>query len=736
MAQDFNQYQSLLNLSSFGLDKGSLTITGLTADSLLYLDADNTLESATVGTGLTFSAPTLSVNTSTIRALISATSPIQYSSTTGVISLTPEFQDSTFTIYDNVDNTKRAQFDSSFITTGTTRTYSLYNLSGMIPVSSLFTANTLTYANSQQKLESVVLNSSLSLSSGTLSVVQSNIDHGSISGLADDDHTQYHNDSRALTWLGTRSTTDLPAGTNKYLNSLSVSGNLSFSNPTLSLTNFPTFDVITASGFSATSQNFVSRDVDNSGLTISGGLGTSNGANIELYGGSHATLPSYAYIDASAHYFRNQAGSANRAVINSSGFGVNTTPSGSYSLEVSSSGNAYLGTEAIVSASTQEGGSLLVSNASKSSGSTWRMWNMKSGTGYGDGLGFWVYPAIAQRMMLYDTGELFCSSSIGAGVFPTTKIDAYSTSTTSTAIKARNDTTTVYLDANNAYSYLNTSTNHPMLFGTNNTERMRISSVGYLGIGQTAPDSYLHIGNHTGTATDISTIAKISGATNYPLTIANTTTRAVNNEANISFCFGTDTWTATASIAGLIESTSTAYSSLIFKTYGGSLSEKMRIASGGNTAIGSTDTSTYKLNVNGSLNCSSFYISGSELVSTETSGSYSVTGLCIDTLNVPCRSQKIGKCVRLLVGELYTSTTGIGTDSAITLNGVLPSGSRPTTTQYYPIIAYNSGGLVNGAVIVNNSGNVFFYSSATLNSFSASASNKGWPPTTITIYID
>jgi hypothetical protein len=41
-------------------------------------------------------------------------------------------------------------------------------------------------------------------------------DHGALSGLGDDDHTQYHNDARALTWLGTRSTTDLPEGTNLY----------------------------------------------------------------------------------------------------------------------------------------------------------------------------------------------------------------------------------------------------------------------------------------------------------------------------------------------------------------------------------------------------------------------------------------------------------------------------------------------------------------------------------------
>jgi hypothetical protein len=41
-------------------------------------------------------------------------------------------------------------------------------------------------------------------------------DHGALTGLADDDHTQYHTDARALTWLGTRSTTDLSEGTNLY----------------------------------------------------------------------------------------------------------------------------------------------------------------------------------------------------------------------------------------------------------------------------------------------------------------------------------------------------------------------------------------------------------------------------------------------------------------------------------------------------------------------------------------
>lgn len=48
-------------------------------------------------------------------------------------------------------------------------------------------------------------------------VLPGGIDHNSLANLTvGDPHTQYHTDSRALTWLGTRSTSDLPEGSNLY----------------------------------------------------------------------------------------------------------------------------------------------------------------------------------------------------------------------------------------------------------------------------------------------------------------------------------------------------------------------------------------------------------------------------------------------------------------------------------------------------------------------------------------
>jgi hypothetical protein len=93
------------------------------------------------------------------------------------------------------------------------------------------------------------------------------------------------------------------------------------------------------------------------------------------------------------------------------------------------------------------------------------------------------------------------SGNVGIGTSsPATKLDVVSAGTTPTIIQTRNGTTSVYLDANNGYSYLNTFTNHPMLFGTNNAERMRIDSSGNVGIGTSSPNSLLELNKASGAA--------------------------------------------------------------------------------------------------------------------------------------------------------------------------------------------------------------------------------------------
>lgn len=61
----------------------------------------------------------------------------------------------------------------------------------------------------------VILNSD-GLIDGSM-IDDSDIDHGSISGLEDDDHTSYHTDSRADSWFATKTTDDLVEGSiNQY----------------------------------------------------------------------------------------------------------------------------------------------------------------------------------------------------------------------------------------------------------------------------------------------------------------------------------------------------------------------------------------------------------------------------------------------------------------------------------------------------------------------------------------
>jgi hypothetical protein len=57
------------------------------------------------------------------------------------------------------------------------------------------------------------------------------ISHSDLANLGADDHPQYHNDARALTWLGTRSTSDLPEGSNLYFSDARVRAALSAISP-------------------------------------------------------------------------------------------------------------------------------------------------------------------------------------------------------------------------------------------------------------------------------------------------------------------------------------------------------------------------------------------------------------------------------------------------------------------------------------------------------------------------
>ena len=120
------------------------------------------------------------------------------------------------------------------------------------------------------------------------------------------------------------------------------------------------------------------------------------------------------------------------------------------------------------------------------------------------------------------------------------------------------------------------STNaQPMTFVTNGVERMRITSAGNVGIGTTSPASLLHL-----------------NASGYPaITIQGGSTAG----GGLRFLAGSDTY---AELYGEYESANNGM--LLFRTRGsGTLTERMRITSGGAVGIGTTSPS-HNLSVRGS----------------------------------------------------------------------------------------------------------------------------------------
>lgn len=81
----------------------------------------------------------------------------------------------------------------------------------------------------------------------------------------------------------------------------------------------------------------------------------------------------------------------------------------------------------------------------------------------------------------------------------------------------------VELRAGTAYSFLTNTTNTPLLFGTNSTERARIDSSGRLGLGISSPSSLLHLADAGNITVGTTTGTKIGTATTQKLGFYNAT---------------------------------------------------------------------------------------------------------------------------------------------------------------------------------------------------------------------
>src|ERR1700741_777449 len=117
-----------------------------------------------------------------------------------------------------------------------------------------------------------------------LATVATTGDHGDLLGLSDDDHTQYHTDARALTWLGTRSTADLTDSLNKrYVTDaqLVVLGNTSGTN---------TGDQTSIVGITGTKAQFNTACTDGDFLFVGDVIGLTDGDKGDITVSSSGTV--------------------------------------------------------------------------------------------------------------------------------------------------------------------------------------------------------------------------------------------------------------------------------------------------------------------------------------------------------------------------------------------------------------------------------------------------------------
>lgn len=112
-------------------------------------------------------------------------------------------------------------------------------------------------------------------------------------------------------------------------------------------------------------------------------------------------------------------------------------------------------------------------------------------------------------------------------------------------------------------------------------------------IGSSTPTSLLQIGGTTTTApSPMLTIGSaVSGGLINSLSLVNTAGGANNNESAISFHEASN-FSATAQISGLMTNGGTAATDLVFRTYNGSLTERMRISSAGAVTMPSLASSS------------------------------------------------------------------------------------------------------------------------------------------------